>query len=232
MGNRISVYLMFVGCLAAMTISGCSLGGFLVGTIIDESKSAFEQAPRWNVELLKVGADITITKAWGGAVSGKYLGIGCLTPEEYSRRYAIAQELNREMPILPELFHGVTIVRGSSRYTHGEFLGFDWRGMDQECVVIRKSGIESPDTLNLGQIKRIEDDEGHSIRAKVLQRLMREKKIPVLSAMLILCESDTVQVPFDEIDDIAWHERSKRAALWGFRVGACIDIVSWLAQSH
>lgn len=228
MERRIIVVASIVALFMVMILSGCCGTGAGLGAFVDASKSNYHWVARWDEGTLRRGTNIYVTKAWGGTLSGTYLGVCQLTREEYTARYTATQELKRDEFTLPDLFGGVTISHGrDSQYSYGEFQGFNWLGIDQELILIRREGKTIPDMLNLSRIEKFQDHQGSYFQGDMLKELIREKEIPVVSAMVVLSGSDTLRVPFDEIDDIEWRAKKKKSVLWGFLIGACVDVILW-----
>lgn len=227
MGKRIVVVVAITAFLAVM-LSGCSAAGAGLGAIVDASTPNYHWVTRWDADRQRLGTSIYVRKAWGGSLSGTYLGVCHLTKEEYTTRYTATQELKRDEFTLPGLFDGVTIShRRRPQSSYGEFQGFNWLGINRELILIRREGQTIPDTLNLREVESFQDRQGNYFRGDELKELMREKEIPVVSAIVVLSGSDTLRVPFDEINDIEWRTKKKKFVLWGFLIGASVDVILW-----
>jgi hypothetical protein len=228
MERKIIVAVTIVVLFVLMVLSGCCGAGAGIGAIVDASTANYHWVARWEANTQRKGTNVSVRKAWGGTLTGTYLGVCYLTKEEYTTRYTATQELKRDEFTLPDLFDGVTIsLKRQPQSFYGEFQGFNWLGINRELILIRMEGQPIPDTLNLREVESFQDRQGNYFRGVELKELIREKDIPVISAMVVLSGSDTLRVPFDEIDDIEWRAKKKKFALWGFLAGACVDVIFW-----
>ena len=231
MGKRIIVVVAIAAFLTWM-LSGCSLIGFGIGLAADASKPHEVYVPADRAETLKTGRTILISRINKKTIIGKYLGVDLLTLTDYYKEtYAEAQSQNSNEYTLPNLFEQITLVSITSTQWKSHFYGFQRFGPGNEYILIRKSEESKIIPVKLTKLTQIIDNRGNVNQVEILRELLRKRKIPTVSSLLVSCDDEIIRVPIDEIDMIRWHPK-KQGALTGLAVGACIDVILILYSVH
>ena len=215
-GSRLPAFLVVV---VAAALTGCSLIGLGIGALVDKDKAGKTKP----IEARRVGAvgpgtavDISLTD--GGQLSGKYVGLVPVPPEQYADSFARSREANGSEHS-PALGSTVTVALKSGKEKHGELLGFNPR-----LLVIRETAGQPSTDVELSRVVRLSDSAGDGVEGEVLLRMALAGKIPFLSAMAVDTASGRTQIPLDRVARIDVPEKG-HAKLVGFLVGAVIDAV-------
>jgi hypothetical protein len=209
--------------VVAAALTGCSLIGLGVGASIDKD-NAGKRKPIEPSEVVAVGpgTPVDVFLRDGGQLSGKFMGLVPVPPEQYADSFARSREANgSEHP--PLLGSTVTVAVKSGKQKQGELLGFGLKSL-----VIRETGAEQPTAVELSRIVRVSDSAGDDVDGRALQRLVTEGKIPLLSAMAVDTASGRTQIPLDLVARIDVPRKS-HGKMTGFLVGAAIDAVLVIA---
>jgi len=215
-GSRLLALLVVV---VAAALTGCSLIGLGIGASIDRD-NAGKRKPieAWQVVAVGPGTPVDVSLRDGGQLSGKYVGLVPVPPEQYADSFERSREANGSAHP-PVLGSTVTVAVKSGKQKQGELLGFDLKSL-----VIREAGGKQPTAVELSRVVRLSDSAGGDVEGETLRRMALAGKIPYLSAMAVDTASGRTQVPLDLVARIDVPKKS-HATLTGFLVGAVIDAV-------
>jgi len=209
--------------MVAAVLAGCSLVGLGVGALVDKSNSGQSKAIEASqVVAVGPGTPVDVSLRDGGQLSGKYVGLVPVPPEQYADSFARSREGNGSEHV-PALGSPVTVTLQSGKQQQGELLGFDGHRL-----VIRESGAKQPTAVELSRVVRLSDSAGGEVGGESLRRMSLAGKIPSLSAMAVDTASGRTQVPLDLVSRIDVPKKG-HAKLAGFLVGAVIDAVIVIA---
>ena len=228
MNRKVGIILAIAAFSTIITLSGCSLIGLGVGSIIDASKPG-TYTPVNQDSTLKPGPEIKVITTKGDTVVGDYLGLDYQTPTVYyEEQYANAQEENKDTCPLPDLHQDITIE--TSGLWEGEFCGFCRLKRGDMYLLVRPTDNPVPAYLDMANVSRIIDRQGVVSDGIIVRELLDHDQIPLVSNMMIRVEHQTIYVPTDEIDKIMLNEKGHKAATIGFVLGLTVDvaaIITW-----
>ncbi len=162
-----------VAGVSALTLSGCTLIGFLAGKSADHKRARPQPVAREEIDTLKVGEPIEV-QLWDGTKhSGRYQGLRWVPAEEYARAYEAARAGGGLAAQLPGLGPGADLVRKTGRVTKGEL-----RGIAPGFVAMRERSSSPQRLMELDQVARLSDAAGRSLRGEELRTLAEERRVP------------------------------------------------------
>ncbi len=168
-----TVAALFAGFFL-LRITGCTLIGYSVGSIVDSGKPDRRPLPGWKMETLKPGTKIDLYLRDGTVLSGKYSGLYQRSEEEYAGLYAAAREENQKEVLLPPLGESLAVTYTAGKDTAGVLLGFDFQS------ILLQTGPKTS-RINLPALAKLSVARLNLIDAGAVKRLSSAGKIPSLS---------------------------------------------------
>ena len=230
--------VLLVAAAVVLQLSGCSLIGFGVGSIIDASKSDSLLIPGWRIETIKPGEGIRVLLKNGEEVRGTYMGHNPIPQEKYAARYADFQRSKQEELSIPALGDSITITLESGTQGKRLLLGFDHQylsgklkqeadsalGLSSYIISVKHMHDTTSGMVFLHRVDKIVDSRGNEVKGKILQRLAYQREIPLLSSLAVKQQIKTVHIPMEEVYQI---EVPKKGNLkWtGLAIGAAVDVL-------
>lgn len=222
--KTISKLALLIFAVATLALTGCSLIGLGVGAQIDASKPDQTTLPGWEVVTIKPGTAINVILKDGSWLSGKYSGLDRIPAEQYAAIYFQAREQKLEGILLPALGDSIDIgksvvglFKDSEKNLEGTFEGFE-----HDRILIKLKERTGLSDVPLSLVTKIASDRSHIISGETIKRLIREGKIPVLSAIVVESDAGKTLVAMDNVSQIEIPVK-KRVASEGFITGAIID---------
>jgi hypothetical protein len=155
---------------------------------------------------VKSGTTIEVILRSGRIIKGKYYGMTPIPKEDYSERYAAHKEKYKDIAGLPELGETVTLaIKDGSQYD-GDFFGFDFG-----AIRFRKKESNMIGTWYLNTVDCIVHKERKKIELETLKLLMREGKIPFLSAIVLRINKEESRIELDDVSQIKIEAKPKKS---------------------
>lgn len=127
-------------------------------------------------------------------VSGVFLDLGLVAPDEYRRRYDDWRRNSSDGATLPEI--DARIELGKGRITGSGKLSFC--GLGHDGVAVRR-GNGPIYTVPYGRFSRLSITRGRSVESRRLQAMSSDPRTPLLTTVKIRTADDTVAVRFDDV---------------------------------
>lgn len=221
---------------ALLRLTGCSLVGLGVGSLVDAGKPSRREIPGWEVETVKPGSKLDVFLKSGEMLTGKFLGVETAPKEAYAEKYSLAREQAPNDNPLPSLGDTVTVVDSFGERGKGEFLGFDYLS-----IVLKSEQKPEPVRVSLSPEGTILDGRGNRFEGTALRELTVRGQIPLLSQILVERQRtgpksspiqsfrrDTTRIATNEISQVQLHLQ-KKGKKTGFLIGAAVDVAVLIA---
>ena len=227
----LKIALLVAAIMIIVAINSCSVIGFSVGAMKDNSKPDSLQIAGFEAEKIKPVKNVKITMNDGKRFLGKYRGIHLLPREEYTQRYNAIREKSSPDFIVPKLNDNIVITLNSGEQVEREFLGFDFR--NQSILLEDTSTTNSPLNLRiLTKVKgspgsqnfpskildKISDSDGNVYQVRDLEKLALVGQIPFSSAIAFENQDSMFLIPGEEVSRIEL-KNGKNAKWIGYRCG-------------
>jgi len=232
---ELKIALLAVAIMIILTINSCSVIGFSVGAMKDNSKPDSLRIAGFEAEKIKPVKNVKITMNDGKQLRGKYRGIHLLPREEYTQRYNAIREKSSPDFIVPKLNGDIIMTLNSGKQVEREFLGFDF---GNQPILLEDTSITnplfnlriltkvkgSPGSQNFPSriVDKISDREGNVYQARNLEKLALEGQIPFSSAITFENQDSMLLIPGEEVSRIEL-KNGKNAKWIGLGIGAVID---------
>jgi hypothetical protein len=214
-----TAFALLAAALMLIQTHGCSILGLGIGAVSDANKPDTEVISGWDVKTIPSGTEIGIILRDGSEITGRYEGMGQLSPQEYDIRYSKCRQEQPEEIYLPAIGDTITVVSKSGDQLVGRFLGFDYRIMHVQLFDRSETNRAA---LNL--IDTIEDNRGNVLEGERLKQLVFDGKIPFRSVIVVTGPVTKAVISLDEVHQIQI-PAEKKGALTGFLLGAAVDII-------
>ncbi len=230
--------VLLVAATVVLQLSGCSLIGFGIGSVIDSAGPDSVLIPGWKVKTIKPGEEIIVILKDGQKIGRAYQGIEPVTKVEYAKRYAsFREQKSGELP-LPALGDTIIIKMKSGVQGQREFWGFDHQyvstKLEQEkdttliyasyIVSVKQLGDTTTGMVFLNRIDKISDTRGNMVDGEALQGLAFEGQIPLLSEIVLKHLVGIRSIAMEEVYQIQVPKRGN--AKWTcLGIGAAIDAI-------
>jgi hypothetical protein len=233
--TELKITALAVAIMIVATINGCSVIGFTVGAMKDNSKPDSLQIAGYEAEKIKPGKNVKITMNNGRQLQGKYRGLHTLPQDVYSQRFNAIREKSSPDFIVPKLNDDIVLTLNSGNQVEREFLGFDFR--NQLILLEDTSTTNSPLNLRiLTKVKgnpgsqnfpsrivdKISDREGKVYQTRDLEKLAFVCQIPFSSAIAFENQDSMFLIPGEEVSRIELKNGNNDKWI-GLGIGAVID---------
>jgi hypothetical protein len=232
-----------------MTLSGCSVIGYGIGTAIDNSKENYRNTEKWELDEAKKGRKIRMTLEDGEVINGKYKGLDSLDYLEYSTKCNNGDNQSMEGEDFPCPDDSITIVTATNDSVSGRLLGYDinytldreedntsdiYQKSDLYRVSIKSTQDTMPRYLLLTGIKSFATQDSNPIDGGLLQETVASENLPLRSAINVRVKWDEHQFPVDQVDKIeidSAHNTKYLLMVVGLAIdGFCIAMAIALSQ--
>jgi hypothetical protein len=230
--------VLLVAVAVVLQLSGCSLIGFGIGSVIDSAGPDSVLIPGWKVKTIKPGEEIIVILKDGQKIEGTYEGMEPVPKVEYAKRYASFRKQKSEEFSLPALGDTITIELKSGVRGQREFFGFDHQYLSAKLeeekdstliytsymVSVRQLGDTTSGMVFLNKIEKIIDTHGNVVDGEALQELAFEGQIPLLSEIVLGPRVGINSVAMEKVYQIQVPKRGN--AKWTcLGIGAAIDVI-------
>jgi len=221
MKNLHLIFVNFIFIIGLLFLYGCFVTGPVVGTIIDEpkQKGTFMQS---ELERVNSGNKVIVYTTNDQQVEGTYNGKVLLSKKDYYEKYSYFLESNSELN-MPALGDSVKIE--NDQLFSGRLINTKFRGLDKNCFYVHGLEILTFSEVPYNSNPKLIDQAKSKIDFLSLMALIKENKVPYLSAAHIkLANNKQVYIPFNEILKVEMNN-SHESAMYGFFIGLGVDIV-------
>jgi hypothetical protein len=176
---RITVLLvMLIG------FSGCTLVGFVGGSIYD-SRRAVVKAPAWgNMKRLEPGTAVKIESRDGQVVSGTFRQLAEIDSAEYARRYETFRAGADLEKLFPALSDTIILDRkyGLINLQEGYFL---FGGFELNSIRLCKLPGRQFTTRTMDSLITISNQQGRKMDARTIKMYLDEGVVPLRSELVL-----------------------------------------------
>ncbi len=202
-------------------LSGCSLIGLGVGAIADAKSDGFEKKQPAEMRNEEPGQRVIAVRTRGDSTAGTFREMAPRFPQEYAQAFAPFEHTLCDGRFPPALGDTIKIVTKEGEITsvrRGAFCGFDpdylYAGSIDNAGIIR---------IPLTDIETIIDTGRHVVRGDTVYTLLKQHRIPSVSAISIVAGTDIVRIPLDSIT-VVLVPRGMNGAVEGLLIGAALDV--------
>jgi translation elongation factor P/translation initiation factor 5A len=199
-------------------MSGCSVIGLAIGADVDREKSDKKGYAISEIERFKPGKEVTVVLNTKDMISGKYLRTTQISDHEYA---LILSEFREESPNLsgiPAPGDTITIFDLAGRQWTFELIGYNY-----DYLRVKPAGKTEPIVFLIRNIAEIVDRDKQVTSGEELEVMIAEKKIPVIQAMVLDVDGDTVVLATSKVDRVFSIDKKNR--IWkGLAIGLAIDL--------
>ena len=234
--------------IIVVSLSGCSLMGYGIGSMIDGAKEDYRSTEKWELDEAKRGRKIKLAMKNGEIVKGKYRGLDSLDYDKYSLSCENINQIDGSESI-PCPQDSVTIITTANDSVSGKFLGYDIaysinRKKDSILNIYRKPEIyqisltNDQDTLPrdilITSIASVATKNNNLIGGGLLREKASSENLPLRSAIKVRIKWDEHQVPVEQVESIgidsAHHTKYYLMAIGLVIDGCCIALAVALSQ--
>lgn len=218
----LTLIIVFAGSMMS-----CTLIGLVLGLTSDMNQPKALTVPGWEVDTLKVGAQIEILHRNGSKIRGRYSGNESLLEHEYAKPYAEARSRLTAGGYVPALGDSITMLFVSPDQAKlkstltGKFLGF-------ELGYIRFSARTGKTTnwqaRRLSDLTTLSNAQGDTVSGATIRSWVNEHRVPLRTALAITQGYDTKFVAIDSIQQIRQFAGPKNGVLIGLMAGIAVDV--------
>lgn len=199
-------------------MSGCSVIGLAIGASADGGKSDKEDYAISEIEFIKPGKEVTVVLNTKDMISGKYLRTTQISDHEYDLLFGEFREESRNLSGIPAPGDTITIFDLAGRQWTFELIGYNY-----DYLTVRRLGETEPIVFFIRNIARIADRDKKLISGEELEMMIAEKRIPVIQAMALDIDGDTVVLATSKVDRV--YSIDKKNRIWkGLAIGLAIDL--------
>ncbi len=222
--NRaISSFAVMLLAVATFALNGCTVMFGGLGALSDASKPNTKTSSALQVGALKPGATCTLVLKDGSRIKGKYSGLARMPFEKYAPRYAQTRAQNQPENVLPALGETVrlqitkVIFKGFDKNLEGTFEGFE---QDRILITLKGTTVLSRVAINL--VVQMAGEQSPALSGEHIDRLMREGRVPVMSAIALDEGVGKINVAINDVHHIEMPVQKNGASI-GLAIGAIID---------
>jgi len=228
---------LVVALLALPIISGCSAGGYLIGSALDHVNERGFEKQKYHAHCFERGEDIRIVTTDSAVIVGKFTRIVESDDNTYANRCRRARKRMDKSSPLPELKDTITVQTASGNVTTGEFLGYDMHFLEQNVKIDSENKWpesayqslnlnplpgSSPSRILLKDIDSVSYSDGNLVDVGMFRMASASGTLPLRSAILVKTENGDQTIPFDEANRIYKFRKTKVRWVF-FAIGLAVD---------
>lgn len=199
-------------------MSGCSVIGLAIGADVDRGKPDKKDYAISEIERIKPGKEVTVVLNTKDMISGKYLRTTQISDHEYELIFSEFREKSSDLATIPGPGDTITIFDLAGRQWTFELIGYNY-----DYLRVKPAGKTEPIVFLIRNIAQIADQDKKVISGEELDMMIAEKKIPVIQAMVLNINGDTVVLATSKVDRVFSIDKKNR--IWkGLAIGLAIDL--------
>jgi len=208
--------------------SGCSAIGLAIGASADREQRDKKDYVISEIERIKPGKRITVVLNTKDVMIGNYLQTTQIPDHEYDSIFSDFRKESSDQATIHGPGDTITILDLEGRHWTFELIGYNYN-----YLTVRRLGESEPIVFLFRNIAEITVRNETSISIEELKMMITEWKIPVLQAMVLNVDCDTVVLAASMIDRV--YSIDKKNRMWkGLAIGFAIDLalVIWYITQH
>lgn len=199
-------------------ISGCTVIGLAIGASADAEKTDKKDYAISEIEFIKPGKEVTVVLNTKAMISGKYVRTTRITDQEYDSIFGEFREKSYNLSEIPAPGDTITIFDLAGGQWTFELLGYNY-----DHLTVKRIGETKPQVFLIRNIAEITSRNETTISVEELKMMMAGPRIPVLQAMVLNINGDTVVIATSRIDRVFSIDKKNR--IWkGLAIGLAIDV--------
>lgn len=206
--------ILTIGAAVILNIHSCSVIGYGIGAMADSSQPDKNSIDFAQLKTMTPSFPVVIIMRDSNQINGKYLGTEMIPVSEYAEAYSQTRETMKAIHYLPAL--GDSFDLPSKEKV--SFFGFD---RDRILFKDKRGTIRGGSIANIDSLV---DCGGNITDFKIVNKLIEEGKIPLVTAINIMDATETKRIRLDNIEEIQIMAK-KQGRLTGFLIGAVIDLL-------
>jgi len=217
------LFILLIGGIFAVHVTGCSLIGLGVGAILDSEQP--NTAPASMDRLGKVDPDrrIELVRIDSATIQGRFAGLRSVPPVDYRAQYDAWRASLGDSLRLPDLDARIRVVTRTGEYRTAQLRGFGHRSVVLEDA---KKGVSE---IPLDDLVSLAPDSGASCLAESLLARWTPASNPDRLRIQVMAGDQTfASVSPDSVAQVNL-ETIKHGAMVGFLVGAGVDLLVFLS---
>jgi len=211
---------LFILFLASVTLSGCSVIGYLIGSGVDGRHGQFDQSNVKELSRMLPGTRIMVTMQDGTAYVCEFQEISFRVPAEYRRRYQAWRTSDSLTQVFPAIDDTVSLTQGiaSSKVLAGKFKSFT-----PDAIWLLADTLRS---IPLDSIRWVADHKSRKIQGELLRKVILSGTMPTNSARIVLdCDAGEVSPRVDSVLVVEKWSESGTGTFWGLAIGLTLDML-------
>ncbi len=199
-------------------MSGCTVIGIAIGASADREKPEKKDYAISEIEHIKPGKEVTVILNTKGMISGEYVRTTRITDQEYDSIFGEFREKSSDLATIPGPGDIITILDLAGGQWIFELIGYNY-----DYLTVRRIGETDPIVFFIRNIADIAAGSETTISVEELKMMIAEKKMPVLQAMVLNINGDTVVIAASRVDRVFSIDKKNR--IWkGLAIGLAIDV--------
>lgn len=205
-------------------LNGCTVIGLAIGASADGGKPDKKDYAISEIERIKPGKEVTVVLNTKYMISGEYLRTTRITDQEYDSIFSEFREKSFDLAAIPGPGDTITILDLAGQQWTFELIGYNY-----DYLTVRRIGETEQRVFLISNIAEITAGNETMISVEELKMIIAGPRIPVLQAMVLNINGDTVVIAASRIDRVFSIE--KKHGIWkGLAIGLAIDagaLVVW-----
>ncbi len=199
-------------------ISGCTVIGLAIGASADREKPDKKDYAISEIERIQPGKEVTVVLNTKDMISGEYVRTTRITDQEYDSIFSEFREKSYNLSGIPAPGDTITIFDLTGRRWTFELIDYNY-----DYLRVKPAGETEPIVFLIRNIAEITAGNETTISVEELKMMIAEKKIPVIQAMALNINGDTVVIAASRVDRVFSIDKKNR--IWkGMAMGLAIDL--------
>jgi hypothetical protein len=221
-GKKILYVLAVIFLL--LSLSGCTIIGFMVGNHVDTSNAILESPTTENLQKIQQDTRLEVKFHSGRILQGNFQGIERVTSDEYLRRYSDFYTNPGLHPWFPVLKDTLTLRKKSGFQFITDKTLYRFVGFDFNCILLQPLSEEITMGMKMDNLAIIINQRGKKMSGQYIRTVVLSGVVPLRSELLLKVNNEMRRIKGEDIAEIIL-PKSATGRIIGTMAGFGIDFL-------